>query len=285
MTTQPAISDWVGRTRSVDDLIAPFQAAGMAATLDYAAAPAEGDPLPPGWHWLYFADLPRLSAVGPDGHEARGGFLPPVPLPRRMWAGNRLAFRRPLRIGERARRDTRIESAVEKEGRQGPLAFVTVHHAYSGADGVALEEWHDIVYRGPARPGGPPPRAEAPPMEARWRREIEPGEVMLFRYSGLTFNGHRIHYDRPYVTGEEGYDGLIVHGPLTATLLLDLVAREAPEAEISGVRFRAVRPVFAGRPLVLEAAPADGGVAAWALYEGSVAMRADIALARPLDPA
>ena len=277
--TEPAMTEWVGRTRRVDDFIAPFQTAGMAATLDYADAPDDGDPLPPGWHWLFFADLPRLSAVGADGHEARGDFLPPIPLPRRMWAGNRLAFRRPLAVGEPARRDTEIVSVSEKQGRQGPLAFVTVHHTYSGAAGVALEEWHDIVYRGPARPGDPPPRAEAAPMRARWRREVVPDEVMLFRYSALTFNGHRIHYDHPYVTGEEGYDGLIVHGPLTATLLLDLIARETPETTLAGVRFRAVRPVYAGRPLVLEAAPTDDGIAAWALYDGAVAMRADMALA------
>ena len=277
--TEPAMTEWVGRTRRVDDFIAPFQTAGMAATLDYADAPDDGDPLPPGWHWLFFADLPRLSAVGADGHEARGDFLPPIPLPRRMWAGNRLAFRRPLAVGEQARRDTEILSVSEKQGRQGPLAFVTVHHTYSGAAGVALEEWHDIVYRGPARPGDPPPRAEAAPMQARWRREVVPDEVMLFRYSALTFNGHRIHYDHPYVTGEEGYDGLIVHGPLTATLLLDLIARETPETTLAGVRFRAVRPVYAGRPLVLEAAPTDDGIAAWALYDGAVAMRADMALA------
>ncbi len=277
--TEPAMTDWVGRTRATDDLIAPFQTAGMAATLDYPAAPGAGEALPPGWHWLFFADLPRQSALGEDGHERRGDFLPPIPLPRRMWAGNRLAFHRPLEVGERARRETEIVSVSQKQGRQGPLAFVTVHHTYSGADGVALEEWHDIVYRGPAAPGDPPPRAEAAPTAAQWRREIVPDEVMLFRYSGLTFNGHRIHYDQPYVTGEEGYDGLIVHGPLTATLLLDLIAREAPDLTLAGVKFRAVRPVYAGRPLVLEAAPANGGIAAWALFDGTVAMRADMTLA------
>ena len=281
-TTAPttnAMTGWVGRTRRVDDLIAPFQTAGMAAVLDYPEPPGAGDALPPGWHWLFFADLPRQSALGPDGHEQRGDFLPPIPLPRRMWAGNRLAFHRPLEVGERARRDSEIVSVSEKQGRQGPLAFVTVHHTCSGAGGVALEEWHDIVYRGPARPGDPPPRAEAAPMAAKWRREAVPDETMLFRYSALTFNGHRIHYDHPYVTGEEGYPGLVVHGPLTATLLLDLVRREAPDAALAGVRFRAMRPVFAGAPLVLEAAPHGGGIAAWALYDGAVAMRADIALA------
>ena len=279
MTTHSAMTDWVGRTRRAEDLIAPFQTAGMAATLDYADPPGDGDALPPGWHWLFFADLPRQSALGPDGHERRGDFLPPIPLPRRMWAGNRLAFHRPLRVGARARRESEILSVTEKQGRQGPLAFVAVHHAYSDRDGVALEEWHDIVYRGPAAPGDPPPRADRPPMAPKWRREVVPDETMLFRYSALTFNGHRIHYDHPYVTGGEGYDGLIVHGPLTATLLLDLIAREAPEAALAGVRFRARRPVYAGRPLILEAAPANGGIAAWAVFDGAVAMTADIALA------
>ena len=280
--TKQAIADWVGRTRRTSDLIAPFQTSGMAATLDRKRAPGEGEALPPGWHWLFFADLPRQSALGPDGHERRGDFLPPVPLPRRMWAGNRLAFHRPLRVGERARRDSEVVSVSEKRGRQGPLAFVTVHHVYSGEDGeTALEEWHDIVYRAPPAPGEAPARAGAPAMQAAWRREVMPDETLLFRYSALTFNGHRIHYDHPYVTGEEGYAGLIVHGPLTATLLLDLVAREAPETALAGVRFRARRPVIAGRPLVLEAAPSDDGVFARALYDNEVAMTADIAFARP----
>ena len=284
--TNPKIADWVGRGRFASDLIAPFQTAGMAATLDRDRAPEEGEALPPGWHWLFFADLPRQSALGPDGHERRGDFLPPVPLPRRMWAGNRLAFHRPLRVGETASRDSEIVSVSEKQGRRGPLAFVTVHHVYCGEDGeTALEEWHDIVYRAPAPQADPDSpvaaAAEVPEMQAVWRREVTPDETMLFRYSALTFNGHRIHYDHPYVTGEEGYDGLIVHGPLTATLLLDLVAREAPDTTLAGVRFRARRPVFAGRPLVLEAAPSDDGVFARALFDGEVAMTADIETARP----
>ncbi len=274
-----AVTDWIGRTRGTDDLIAPFQSAGMAATLDHESAPAEGAALPPGWHWLFFADLPRQSALATDGHEKRGDFLPPIALPRRMWASNRLAFHRPLRVGERARRDSEIMSVTEKQGRQGPLAFVTVHHAYSGADGLALEEWHNIVYRPPAGPGDAPPRTEPAPMDAKWRRELVPDEVMLFRYSGLTFNGHRIHYDHPYVTGEEGYEALIVHGPLTATLLLDLVARSVPDTALAGVQFRAVRPVYAGSPLLLEAAPTEAGITAWAMFDGALAMRADITLA------
>lgn len=289
MTTKQDWAEWTGRARRVDDLVAPFQAAGMAAALDYPSAPAEGEPLPPGWHWLYFADVARQSALGPDGHEKRGDFLPPIPLPRRMWAGNRLVFHAPLKVGERARRESRIVSIDEKQGRQGPLAFVRVHHAYSGPRGLALEEWHDIAYRAPAAAGrnDPAARRNGPAAERngaaapKWRREIVPDEVMLFRYSALTFNGHRIHYDSPYVTGAEGYEGLIVHGPLTATLLLDLIAREAPETRIAEARFRAMRPVFAGRPLALEASPHGGGAAARAVFDGAVAMRAEVTFAGP----
>lgn len=282
MTMKQPWAEWTGRTRRVDDLVAPFQAAGMAAALDYPSAPAEGDPLPPGWHWLYFADVARQSALGPDGHEKRGDFLPPIPLPRRMWAGNRLVFHEPLRVGERARRESRIVSVEEKKGRQGPLAFVRVHHAYTGPRGLALEEWHDIAYRAPAAPGAAVERGvAAAPARIKWRREIVPDEVMLFRYSALTFNGHRIHYDSPYVTGAEGYEGLIVHGPLTATLLLDLIARDVPEARIAEVSFRAMRPVFAGRPLTLEASPQGDGVAARAVFDGAVAMRAEVTFDGP----
>ncbi len=276
-----ALTDWVGRTRVSEDLIAPFQARGMAAALDYESAPGEGDALPPGWHWLYFPDIAPQSALGSDGHEARGEFLPPVPLPRRMWAGNRLAFYRPLIIGAKARRESEIVSVEEKTGRAGALAFVTVHHRYLSDQAVALEEWHDIVYRAPAAPDAGPPPIQKPPSEKQWQRALVPDEVMLFRYSAVTFNGHRIHYDHPYVTGTEGYDGLIVHGPLTASLLLDLVAREAPERTLSGVRFRAMRPVYAGRPLTVEgAADGTGGGAAWAVdADGAMAMRADLTFA------
>ena len=278
--TDNALADWVGRTRHTEDWIAPFQAAGMAATFDYEGPLAEGEALPPGWHWIYFVDTVRESALSEDGHERRGDFLPPIDLPRRMWAGNRLLFHKPLRLGERARRDSEVVSIEQKEGRQGQLAFVKVHHRYSGEDGLALEEWHDIVYRSPPSEDAVPPKPQSAPMAAKWRRELVPDEVILFRYSAVTFNGHRIHYDYPYVTTSEGYEGLIVHGPLTATLLLDLIAREQPDVTIKEVRFRAMRPVFAGRRLTVEAAPSDSGIEAWSLdADNAVAMRAAITLA------
>ncbi len=273
-TTKDDLQSWIGRTQEIKDLIALHQAKGMAAMLDRDDAPGEGDPLPPGWHWMFFPEIKRQSALGLDGHAARGEFLPPIQLPRRMWGGNRLKFHQPLRVGAWATRLAEVLSIEHKEGRSsGPLAFVQVKYSYTGAQGLALEEWHDIVYRAAAEPGATMPPGDAPPEGAVWRRTIEPDPVLLFRYSALTFNGHRIHYDYPYVTEEEGYPGLIVHGPLTASLLLDLIRREQPDEELAEVKVRARRPLFSGRPFVIEGHPVDGGCQVWAVdSEGFVAM-------------
>jgi 3-methylfumaryl-CoA hydratase len=238
----------------------------------------KGTPLPPLWHWLYFLPLHRQSELGPDGHAERGGFLPPVPLPRRMWAGGRFAFHRPLRVGDDVVRTSTIENVVAKEGRTGPLVFVTVRHEVrsNGASDPALVEHHDIVYRAEKLPD----EVEPPPMPAAtgapWQRTIVPDDVLLFRYSALTFNGHRIHYDRRYVTEVEGYPGLIVHGPLLATLLLDLLHRHAPDADVAGFRFRAVRPTFDLHPFQVNGEPqADGTVRLWSQdHEGLLTMDA-----------
>ena len=273
MTDGDELQSWIGKTRQTHDVIALREAAGMTAMLDRDDPPEQGDPLPPGWHWIYFGDMARQSALGPDGHAARGEFLPPVQLPRRMWAGNRLKFHRPIAIGERVAKTDEILTITEKQGRAGALAFVTVKYSFSGDNGLALEEWHDIVYRAAAKPGEVAPAGETPPGDAAWRRVLTPDPVMLFRYSALTFNGHRIHYDHPYVTGQEGYPGLIVHGPLTASLLLDLIRREAPDAELATTTTRARRPLFADNPLVLEGKPTDGGCEVWAIDpDGYVAM-------------
>jgi 3-methylfumaryl-CoA hydratase len=227
-----------------------------------------GTSLPPLAHWLYFLPLHRGSEIGPDGHARRGGFLPPVPLPRRMWAGGQLEFRAPLCVGDAVERTSTIADLTAKEGRTGPLVFVKVRHELrrGGQAEPAIVEFHDIVYRGAKQPGDvePPPRPAA--TGAAWQREIVPDEVLLFRYSALTFNGHRIHYDRRYVTEIEGYPGLIVHGPLIATLLLDLVRRQAPDAVVADFRFKAVRPTFDGRPLRVNGAPQPDGktVTLWA---------------------
>jgi 3-methylfumaryl-CoA hydratase len=262
-------SPWIGRSQTTLDQIGPTPMKALAATLDHAPMDAPpGTPLPPLWHWLYFLPLHRASEIGPDGHARRGGFLPPVPLPRRMWAGSQFDFRRPLCIGDEVQRTSTIVDITSKQGRSGPLVFVKVRHDYRRlhAAEVALVEFHDIVYRDAKQAGEAEPPPQRPPDLAAWTREWLPDDVLLFRYSALTFNGHRIHYDRRYVTEVEGYPGLVVHGPLIATLLLDLLHREHPVAEVATFRFRALRPCFDGRRLRVAGAPgADGrSVRLWA---------------------
>ncbi len=259
------LNEWIGRHESTEDVIAPDRVRAMAATLDHEHTPVSGDELPAGWHWMFFNLAARARDLGPDGHPKRGGFLPPVPLPRRMWAGGRLAFSRPLRVGERVRRDSEIADLKVKQGRSGALVFVVVRHVIAGESGPALEEEHDIVYREAPRPDASAPAPERAPLDAAWRREVRPDPVLLFRYSALTFNGHRIHYDQPYVTKVEGYPGLIVHGPLIATLLLDHLRANMPGARLRRFEFRALSPLFDTAPFGLNGAPGAGGtVRLWA---------------------
>ncbi len=228
---------WVGRTETLTDELNAAPVRGLSATLDRDdPAPGPGTVLPPLWHWLYFLPQHRQSEIGPDGHAKRGGFLPPVPLPRRMWAGGRLTWDavNPLVVGDAVRRTSRIASVTHKAGRTGDLLFVLVRHEIANACGLSVTEEHDIVYRAVAQPGDPVPPPVAAEPGAAWQREIVPDDVLLFRYSALTFNGHRIHYDRRYVTQVEGYPGLIVHGPLIATLLVDLLRRHRPQAFVKG---------------------------------------------------
>ncbi len=275
------LKSWVGRTQTVEDMIAVDRVAAMAATIDLERAPASGEPLPPGWHWLYFNGAARQSELGPDGHPRRGGDLPPVPLPRRMWAGGRITVTGALPVGAAARRTSRILSVEAKSGRSGDLVFVTVRHEIAGGQGPALEEEHDIVYREAPAPGAPVPKPELAPTGAVWRREIRPDPVLLFRYSALTFNGHRIHYDRSYVTEVEGYPGLIVHGPLIATLLADLLQRNMPEARMSAFSFRSVGTLFDTEPFTVCGRPDPDGrtVHLWAQnMRGDLAMQAEATL-------
>jgi len=275
--------DWIGRTERRGDLVTPAPLAMLSATLDRDdPEPVAGSEVPPLWHWLYFLPVARQSGIGPDGHPKRGGFLPPVPQPRRMWAGGRLAFEHPLHVGDEITRSSRIADVNVKEGRSGALVFVTVRHEISDARGVALTEEHDIVYRDNPPPGlAPAVPAQPAPADEHYSREIVPDPVLLFRYSALTFNGHRIHYDRSYVTGVEGYPGLIVHGPLIATLLVDLVRRQLPGARVRRFRFRAVRPIFdIHRFHVCGREEGDRRHALWARdHEGALAMEAHAELA------
>jgi len=270
---------WEGRSETLHDQITAAPVRNLSATLDRDdPAPAPGTELPPLWHWLYFLPSARQSEIGPDGHPKRGGFLPPVPLPRRMWAGGRLQWHAPLRLGEAVERTSRIVSVGHKAGRTGDLLFVLVRHELHNAQGLALTEEHDIVYRAAAQPGDPAPPPQAAPTDAPWSREIVPDDVLLFRYSALTFNGHRIHYDRKYVTEVEGYPGLIVHGPLIATLLADLARRQRPDARLRSFSFKAVRPTFDLHPFRVNGKPAADGQSAqlWAQdHQGWLTMQAE----------
>jgi 3-methylfumaryl-CoA hydratase len=246
-------SNWVGRQETRQDDITRSPAARLAATLGDLTSSYRPDPdtLPPLWHWLYFLDATPRDQIGPDGHAAKGGFLPPIALPRRMYAGGRFTFPGELRFGKPADKRSTIASVAEKQGRSGPLAFVTVRHEIFQDGVIATTEEHDIVYReaaDPTVPAPPPPQAERPVLS---QTRLTPDEVMLFRFSALTFNGHRIHYDYPYVTETEGYPGLIVHGPLIAMLLFEAARSASPDRRPSGFSFRAISPFFCGPELRL----------------------------------
>ena len=234
--------DWIGASELRRDVVTPAPLVALAALLDRDDPPPQPDEAaPPLAHWLYFLPVYRQSDVGHDGHAIKGAFLPPVPLPRRMWAGSRLEFLRPLRVGSEVERRSTIKDVTFKQGRSGPLVFVAVRHEVSDASGLVLTDEHDIVFRGEAALAAasvPAPGGEA------WCREIHPDPVLLFRYSAVTFNSHRIHYDHPYATNAEGYPGLVVHGPLIATLLVDLLRRNVPGATVTRYTFKALKPLY-----------------------------------------
>jgi 3-methylfumaryl-CoA hydratase len=259
------LRSWIGRTTSERDVITPRLAQELRVTLDREGPPfRDGDACPPAIHWCLAPPMVPQSRLGPDGHPARGDFLPPVPLPRRMWAAGRLEFFDPLRVGDAVERHSKIADVNIKEGRSGRLCFVAVEHEISTGRGLALKERHDIVYRD--APSGNAAKQNAPareePRQAQWSETKVAAAVMLFRYSALTFNGHRIHYDRQYVTEIEGYPGLIVHGPLQATLLIEFAAsiRGATPRIFS---FRALNPLFDGQEFTLNAADGEDGLDFW----------------------
>ena len=271
-------SAWIGRSETVEDTITTAPVAGLAATFDRACPDRE---LPSLWHWAYFTPKPPAHLIGPDGHPKRGDFLPPIALPRRMWAGGRTWFDAPLLIGDTVSRRSTIKRIDTKQGRSGTLIFVTLSHDISTPRGVALREEHDLVFRDNPKPDDPPPTPGPAPTNPDFSREIAPDPVLLFRYSALTFNSHRIHYDRPYATGVEGYPGLVVHGPLIATLLLDLIRRERPEAVVKEFDFKAVSPLFDTDSFVIcGRIETDGSVCLWAQnHLGHVATRARAVIA------
>ena len=229
---------------------------------------------------MFFNPFVRRGEIGADGHPKRGGFLPDVALPRRMWAGGRLTFHAALPVGAMATRDSTIMDVVTKDGRSGRLVFVTVRHIVSAGGAVAIEEQQDIVYREAAAPGTPAPKPAPAPEGAAWFEEITPDPVLLFRYSALTSNGHRIHYDKPYATGEERYPDLVVQGPLIATLLQGLAVRAMPDRRLATFAFRGMSPLFVGAPFHIEAAAEGDGLSLWARGpEGGLGMKAEATFA------
>lgn len=237
--------DWVGRTQTLQDSFAAGPARALAMTLNQPGAETlgPGDPVPAIWTWLCFLPLAPMSQVGADGHPRRGGFLPPVDLPRRMWAGSRCEFSAPVRVGDNLERSSAILKVAEKSGAAGAMVFVTVAHEVSANGHLVMREEQDIVYVGIPERFTPP--APTPLPSCDWREPVAIDPVLLFRFSALTFNGHRIHYDRTYATEVERYPGLVVHGPLQAVLLFDAALRHAPAgARPARFQFRGLRPLF-----------------------------------------
>ena len=271
--TQPDLSAWIGRSQTIEDAIDVGHAARIAATLG-GPAPKAGEPLPLLWHWCYFLEGAPMQELGGDGHPARGGFLPPADNRNRMWAGSRVTLEGDLRVGVPARKVTTVTDITEKEGRTGSLLFVTVAHEISQQGQRVIHEEQDIVYRAPS-----PPKLQGsePAPEAQWRMTIEPSAVWLFRYSALTFNGHRIHYDFPYVTEQEGYPGLVVHGPLIATSMVKSFVQANPGARIKHLAYRGLRPLICPKPFEAAGVIVEDGLARlWAEQDGTLAHQGEI---------
>lgn len=272
---EPDYTAWIGRQEETTDVIVIRPMRLMQAMLDRPPSAKPGDALPPLWHWMYFPTEALQHTIGPDGHPERGDFLPPVELPLRMWAGGRFRFEKPLRIGDTVRKISTIKDVKTKVGRSGKLCFVTVEHVFDVGGAFCFSEEHDIVYRDNPAPDAPQSTPQPAPTSSDWERQINPGPVLLFRYSALTFNGHRIHYDRSYCRDVEGYPGLVFHGPLTATLLMDLALENNPTEWISEFRFRALAPLFDTNPFTIAGKQGAGSAELWATNPtGGIAMKA-----------
>ncbi|MBV8927264.1 MAG: MaoC family dehydratase N-terminal domain-containing protein [Bradyrhizobium sp.] len=269
------LRQWIGRSQEASDIVTAQLVKGLRATLfQEIGEPKTGDVAPFTVHWCLAQPVFPMSMLGADGHPIRGGFLPPVPLPRRMWAGGELEFVDPLRVGDEAMRASRIADVTVKTGSTGALCFVAVDHVISTARGIAIRERHDIVYRdvggAPAAVKNAPP---APPV-AQHRETHVSDPVLLFRYSALTFNGHRIHYDRDYVTKVEGYPGLIFHGPMQAALIVEFAARLRHGRPPKKLAYRGVQPLFEGSEFSVNANDEGSSMQLWvADAEGQPTMK------------
>lgn len=266
-------SAWIGRHQESQDRISFNLVKRLAATLG-EVAPQPGEALPPLWHWAFFQEPVAAAELGPDGHPALGGFLPPAHNRNRMWAGSRLEFYQPLLVEAEVTCLSTILNVEEKHGRTGSLLFVTVRHEYFQGGQRVLQDEQDIVYREPT-----PPKLSGSDLvpEGQWREPVEPSPTLLFRYSAVTFNGHRIHYDWPYVTETEGYPGLVVHGPLIATLNLQAFTNAHPTARLKRFSFRGVRPLISPHPFEVGGRLIDGGKAqVWAGNQDGIAQLGEI---------
>ncbi len=272
------LGQWIGNKETTGETISVEPLHRMRATLDYAPKTmTEGEVVPALWHWVYFLKPTRASELGRDGHAAQGEFMPPVPLPRRMWAGGQVKFYAPLRVGERARRESTVRDVKIKQGLTGKLCFVEVEHAISVGDELKLSETHNIVYRDIKQPGDKKPRAPDAPDDAQWTREVKPDSTLLFRYSALTFNGHRIHYDLDFCRHEEGYSGLVLHGPLTATLLIEMLRQQNPGKSLESCDYRAYSPLFDDASFTLNGKMDGTDAILWAANpQGRLAMKATV---------
>ncbi len=265
LTLDPTIlSQWVGNSETAFDTMDARPATLMNTILPSGRKFTAHTKLPPLWNWLYFPHPTPLEELAADGHPALGGFLPPVDLPQRMWAGSRFEFLQDLTVGAQVQRTSEIINVSLKSGRSGKLCFVTVRHEYSSEGNTLLSEEHDIVYRDKPAPGAARSAVQKVPEKAEIIEIIDPSAVMLFRYSALTFNSHRIHYDIDYCRNEEGYPGLVFHGPLTATLLANLAQNLRPDQRLSQFEFRAISPLFASAPFTLCAKSHKDSVLLWA---------------------
>lgn len=255
-----AWQDWVGRSQTLRDTAGAFPARALALTLnhDNGQKLAEGDPVPAIWTWMNFLPLSLMSEVGSDGHPQRGGFTPPIDLPRRMWAGSRCTFEAPVRIGDSVERRSTITKIAEKSGAAGPMVLMTTTHEVRANGALAMREEQDIAFIAIPERFKPPAPTPLPPCE--WREKVTVDPVMLFRFSALTFNGHRIHYDLSYATEVERYPGLVVHGPLQAIMLYDAALRHAPKgARPAQFQFRGMRPLFDFDAITLNGRAGDSG--------------------------
>jgi len=294
------IAGWAPGPTETTETIAAEPAVALSGLLDREpAVTAPGDPIPPLWHWLYFLDRPATSELGPDGHPAAGHFMPPIPQRRRMYAGGRASYKGAFRCGDEITRRSELADATVKQGRTGELLFVTVRSVFTRAGAVIATEEQDVVYRsgppsarGSAGPRGPSETASPAargstgpggPSEtvgpAPWQIQIVPDPVLLFRFSALTYNAHRIHYDADYATGVEGHPGLVVHGPLLALLCFELPRRHAPRQRVTQLSFRARSPVYVGQRCTVTGGPRDDGSAGCAMQvagpDGAVALTAE----------